>query len=106
MRRKLGGPDVAFLPVNGAVVEFPALTPSGIHASMNPEEAVAAAVVLGAGRLSPIHFGMFHNPPIYAESPNTERTLLQHARRRGITLALLEPGETLSPLSDGSHSPT
>jgi L-ascorbate metabolism protein UlaG (beta-lactamase superfamily) len=96
MARRLSRPDIAFLPVNGAVVEFPGLTPSGIHASMNPEEASAATVVLGAQRLCPIHFGMFHNPPTYSETPDAEARLKKQARKRGVTLSLLQPGETVA----------
>jgi L-ascorbate metabolism protein UlaG (beta-lactamase superfamily) len=94
--RRLGQPDIAFLPVNGAMVEIPGLTPSRIHASMNPEEAAAATVLLGARSLSPIHFGMFHNPPTYSETPDAEARLKECAHTRGVAISLLQAGGTLS----------
>jgi hypothetical protein len=63
---------------------------------MNPEEASAATVVLGAQRLCPIHFGMFHNPPTYSETSDVEARLKKQARKRGVTLSLLQPGETVA----------
>ncbi|MFS0723958.1 MBL fold metallo-hydrolase [Paenibacillus sp. 1P07SE] len=62
--------DAAFLPVNGAVLELPAMMPSGQPICLTPEQAVAAAAVLGTKMLVPIHYGTMQYPPIYNETPN------------------------------------
>lgn len=62
--------DAACLPVNGAVLELPGRKPSGQPICLTPEQAVSAAVVLGARTLIPIHYGMIHHPPIYTQTPN------------------------------------
>jgi len=55
------GIDYAFLPVNGAVVNFRiiGLAYSTIPASMTPEQAFNAAKLLQAKTLIPIHYGLF-----------------------------------------------
>ncbi len=91
--RKLGAPAVAFLPVNGAVAAFPGMRASPIAAAMTPEQVVAAAAVLGAGSLVPIHYGEFHNPPVYVETPDVLRRLKVAAHDSGVSVAMTEPGE-------------
>lgn len=55
--RQFGPFDAAFLPVNGA--RFGWRKPvSGLPGVLTPEQAVAAATVLGARRLVPIHYGV------------------------------------------------
>ena len=53
--------DYAFLPVNGAVVNFQivGLEYSSIPASLTPEQAFNAAKLLHAKKIIPIHYGMF-----------------------------------------------
>lgn len=85
--------EVAFLPINGALVEFP--TPTGVPACLTPEQAVAAGRVLGAGTVCPIHYGTFDFPPRYAEYPDAERTFLEAAARQGLETRVLEQGDRL-----------
>lgn len=68
--RTYGPFDAACLPVNGAVLELPGMTPSGQPICLTPEQAVSAAVVLGAGTLIPIHYGVIHHPPLYRQTPD------------------------------------
>jgi len=55
------GIDYAFLPVNGAVVNFQivGLEYSTVPASLTPEQAFNAAKLLHAAKLIPIHYGKF-----------------------------------------------
>lgn len=83
--------DAAYLPINGA--HIPGFTPqSKIPATMTPEQAVAACVVLGARILTPIHFG-HHDPEFYQEYPNAVPTLLATAKEREVAVEFLEVGE-------------
>lgn len=55
--RQFGPFDAAFLPINGA--RFGWRQPvSGLPGVLTPEQAVAAATILGARRLVPIHYGV------------------------------------------------
>ena len=68
---KLYGPfDAVFLPVNGAVQA--AEPASEIPLSMNPAQAVDAAVLLRAKQLVPIHYG-YHVEGAYEEHPDVHR---------------------------------
>lgn len=65
---KNNGPiDYAFLPVNGVRVAFPmiGLEYSAVPASMDLEQALNAAKLLHAGKLIPIHYGLFEHPIHY-----------------------------------------
>jgi len=84
--------DVAFLPINGAMVPWP--TPTGIPASLTPDQAVAAGLAVGAGLVVPIHYGTFDFPPSYCEFSNAEETFLDAARRRGLAVQVFTQGET------------
>lgn len=69
IQMRLGPFDAAFLPVNGAITSFPHRQPaSGVEASLSPEQAVAAARILGARRLVPIHYDGIHEPRIYEQT--------------------------------------
>ncbi|MBH5319829.1 MBL fold metallo-hydrolase [Paenibacillus sp. GSMTC-2017] len=93
--QKAYGPfDAACLPVNGAVLELPRLRPSGQPITLTPEQAAAAALVLEASVLVPIHYKAIHHPPLYAETPNVLDRLLASAEGK-IELAILETNECL-----------
>jgi L-ascorbate metabolism protein UlaG (beta-lactamase superfamily) len=87
--------DAALLPVNGAVVELPGLAPSGQPISMTPEQAAAAAKVLRARRLVPIHWRTVHHPPVYRETPGIESRLKAAAGEHGLPLSVLQTGEAI-----------
>ena len=91
--RRLGPVDLAFLPINGALVQFPGLDPSGIAASLTPQQAAAAANFLGAAVTCPIHYNLFNNPPVYVDSPGVEAAFLAETAKRGLQVWLAHPGE-------------
>jgi L-ascorbate metabolism protein UlaG (beta-lactamase superfamily) len=89
--RQLGPFDAAFLPINGA--RFAWRKPFAEVASvMTPEQAVAAAVVLGAKRLVPIHYGI-RGASGYEEDPRAEAKLVEIAKGRTVAAQILKPGE-------------
>lgn len=86
--------DVAFLPINGPVVEFPHLQPPNpFEAVMSPEEAAVAAVMLRAKSIVPIHYGSLHKPPLYVETPHPGDRLQAKAAELSIAARLQAPGE-------------
>jgi L-ascorbate metabolism protein UlaG (beta-lactamase superfamily) len=94
--KRFGPFDVAFLPINGAIVQFPGYTPSGIPSVLTPEQAVAAGQLLQTQAIMPINYGMFHNPPVYAELPNVEATFKQLATARRIIPMIIPPGSAFT----------
>jgi L-ascorbate metabolism protein UlaG (beta-lactamase superfamily) len=94
--RQHGPFDAAFLPINGA--RFRWRKPySEVAAVMTPEQAVAAAVVLGARLLVPIHYGITGaEKDGYLEVRDPEATLHAAARRRGVPVEIARPGEWLT----------
>jgi L-ascorbate metabolism protein UlaG (beta-lactamase superfamily) len=82
--------DVAFLPVNGAIVSFPWRQPaSSLPAAMDPDQAVVAAAALGAKRTVPIHFDGFDLDPYYRSIPDADRRFHAAAAKASV--------ETLAP---------
>lgn len=97
IRMRFGPFDAAFLPVNGALASFPHRQPaSGFEASLSPEQAVAAAQILGARRLVPIHYDGIHQPPVYEQTNGIpSRLAASVAEAEGLELAFMAEGETL-----------
>jgi L-ascorbate metabolism protein UlaG (beta-lactamase superfamily) len=92
--RQFGPFDAAFLPINGA--RFGWRKPvSDVPAVMTPEQAVAAAVVLGARLLVPIHYGVVGDED-YQEFSHPEAALVEAARRRKMAVEIVRPGEWLT----------
>ena len=88
--------DVAFVPINGAVLDFPHRQPgSSLPGVMDPEQAAEAVRLLGARVAVPMHFGAYEGGPWYrpAERP-LERFLA--ARSDGWEAQPLAPGEELA----------
>jgi L-ascorbate metabolism protein UlaG (beta-lactamase superfamily) len=97
MRRRAGPFDVAFLPINGAAVNFPHLQPpSPLAAAMEPEEAALAGELLGARVVVPIHYGGYAVEPWYRPVEGALPRFLAAAKGRGYGVCVLEPGEELS----------
>jgi len=84
--------DTVFLPINGARVMREPM--SETSAVLTPEQAVDAAILLGARRVVPIHYGG-ESPPNYLEVSHPLETFLETARRRNVSVAALLPGERL-----------
>jgi L-ascorbate metabolism protein UlaG (beta-lactamase superfamily) len=91
--RQFGPFDAAFLPVNGARFGWrkPASDQPGV---LTPEQAVAAADILGAKVLVPIHYGVTGMKE-YVEVSDPIGELHRAARKRSIHIHELAPGEWL-----------
>lgn len=88
--RQLGPFDMAFLPINGA--RFGWRKPvSGQPGVLTPEQAIAAATVLGARSIVPIHYGI-SGIAEYQEVEAPLRTLGVQARTSTLTVQPVEPG--------------
>ncbi|HEY5851283.1 MAG TPA: MBL fold metallo-hydrolase [Lysobacter sp.] len=88
--RQFGPFDAAFLPVNGA--QFGWRQPvSGQPGVLTPEQAVAAADILGARRLIPIHYGVAGMKE-YTEVHDPIDRLRVAARGKPIDIQPLTPG--------------
>jgi L-ascorbate metabolism protein UlaG (beta-lactamase superfamily) len=88
--RQHGPFDVAFLPINGVTLHKRQSPESGIPATMTPEQAVAAAIVLDARKFIPIHYGVSDDG--YTEYPDALNAAKREAARRGLFLEPAEPG--------------
>ncbi|MBD9467738.1 MBL fold metallo-hydrolase [Pseudoxanthomonas sp. PXM01] len=89
--RQFGPFDAAFLPVNGARFGWrkPVSDQPGV---LTPEQAVAAADILGARILVPIHYGVTGMKE-YVEVSDPIGELHRAARKRSIHIQELAPGE-------------
>ena len=91
---RFGPIDHAFLPINGATIDFPFLQPPrDREAVMTPEEAAGAARMLGARAVTPIHYGALHRPPAYVETADPVGRLQAAGRALGLTIEMREAGE-------------
>jgi L-ascorbate metabolism protein UlaG (beta-lactamase superfamily) len=96
--KRFGPIDIAFLPVNGAIVDFPhRQPPSGLPAAMTPHQAAAAARALGVGTAVPIHYDTFHRPPIYDAEQGAAEAFLEAAEAAGVSARVVEPGAAVEP---------
>ncbi|MCD9032955.1 MBL fold metallo-hydrolase [Luteimonas sp. Y-2-2-4F] len=89
--RQFGPFDAAFLPVNGARFGFRQPV-SGQPGVLTPEQAVAAATILGARRLVPIHYGV-SGMDAYVEVEDPIGRLREAARGREVAVQLVAPGD-------------
>jgi L-ascorbate metabolism protein UlaG (beta-lactamase superfamily) len=88
--RQFGPFDMAFLPVNGA--QFGWRKPvSGQPGVLTPEQAVAAAAILGARCLVPIHYGI-SGLAEYVEVEDPIARLRNAARDKHVRIQALAPG--------------
>lgn len=105
IRRRCGDATLVCVPINGVVVEFAGATPSGRPASMLPDDAAAAAHLLGARLAMPIHYGTFHNPPIYMEHDQALERFRTSCRARGVEALVLGEGEGIELGPSGLEPP-
>lgn len=88
--------DVAFLPINGAVISFPWTQPAAdAPAALTPEQAVEATRALGADALVPIHYGLLHHPELYREREDPVAAVVAAGARRDVEVTVLDPGRGL-----------
>ena len=96
--RAAGPIDVAFLPINGAVVDAPHLHPSSpLGISMSPEEAAVAAQLLQARVAVPIHYDIVQKIPQYVEAPDGAKRFAQKARELDVEPLVAAPGDWFLP---------
>jgi L-ascorbate metabolism protein UlaG (beta-lactamase superfamily) len=88
-----GSFDIAFLPINGAMVGGSYAT--GIPAALTPEQAAVAASIVEPGSVCPIHYGLFNNPPHYSEFPDAEQEFVREAKERDVTVLLSRDAESI-----------
>ncbi|GGJ57122.1 MBL fold metallo-hydrolase [Deinococcus roseus] len=94
--QRIYGPfDTVFLPINAPRVNLGRFQDSGIPIVMGPEQAVAAARILQAKTVVPIHYGR-HEPGRYIETPDALQTFTRLGREAGLNLNVLQPGEVLN----------
>jgi L-ascorbate metabolism protein UlaG (beta-lactamase superfamily) len=95
---KRHGPiDVAFLPANGARIDFPWLQPAAdAPAALTPEQAVEAARALGAGELVAIHHTALEHPDYYRPRRDVAEAIAGLAAERGVRARAAAPGEGIS----------
>ncbi|QPF72894.1 MBL fold metallo-hydrolase [Roseateles sp. DAIF2] len=99
--RQFGPFDAAFLPINGARFGFRQPV-SGQPGVLTPEQALAAARILGARRLVPIHYGV-GGMGRYVEVADPIARLREAARGTAIEIQPLAPGAWLD-WGDGRSS--
>lgn len=89
--------DYTFLPVNGVVVNFEiiGLEYSPIPASLNLKEAFAAAHLLNARKLVPIHYGLFAHEKCYIPQVFDEQDLKNISEEIGQEYLILKDGAML-----------
>ncbi|MCE7009571.1 MBL fold metallo-hydrolase [Kibdelosporangium philippinense] len=89
---RCGPLDAAFLPINGAAVNFPHRQPaSPLPAVLTPGQAVVAGMILGARQVVPIHYGI-EGQPAYVEVDDPIGNLHMAAKRYGVDVLVVEPG--------------
>jgi L-ascorbate metabolism protein UlaG (beta-lactamase superfamily) len=100
MARRAGPFDIAFAPINGAVVNFPHQQPaSPLPAAMEPEQAALAGELLRARTLVPIHYGGFHADPWYRPIADARERFEAAAADRSYEFQVLEPGESFEAVA-------
>ncbi len=93
---RLGAPDVALLPVNGAVISLPHRQPASTRpAVMTPEDAVVAARALRS-TLVPIHDVGIDAPPRYVPIADPTARAVVAAEAAGVPILVLGTGEELA----------
>ena len=91
--------QLACLPINGVRVRLSGFTATDVPATLGPEQAIEAAVVLEARAALAIHHGLFHNPPRYVEQHDAQTRMREAARRRLVDVLALSDGQ-LTTLPD------
>lgn len=88
--------DAVFLPVNGAICNFPhRQPPSPFPACLNPEQAAVAASILGTSLAVPIHFDGIQVEGVYEQGREPGRSFVDEASIREVEARIVEPGESL-----------
>jgi L-ascorbate metabolism protein UlaG (beta-lactamase superfamily) len=107
---RLGPFDAVFLPVNGAVCDFPHRQPaSPFPACLDPLQAAVAAQMLQARLAVPIHYDAIQQPGVYEQVAEPAPAFVAAASERGTATQVLEPGAWLEwthdPAAEATRSP-
>jgi L-ascorbate metabolism protein UlaG (beta-lactamase superfamily) len=98
---RAGPIDVAFLPVNGAVIDLPhRQPPSPLPAALTADQAAVAAALLRARLAVPIHFDTFARAPHYLAGVGDDLRFARACARMGVEARVLAPGEELTATAD------
>ncbi len=96
MARRHGPFDLVFVPINGAVIDFPHLQPpSVLAAAMEPEQAALAGDLLGARTVVPMHYDGYGIDPWYRPIDDAAGRFRAAAAGRSYAARVLNPGETV-----------
>jgi L-ascorbate metabolism protein UlaG (beta-lactamase superfamily) len=89
--------DAVFLPINGPICNFPhRLPPSPFPVAMTPEQAAAAATMLGTELAVPIHYDGIEVPGLYEQELDPAGSFVAAAARHRLESRILAPGELLT----------
>jgi L-ascorbate metabolism protein UlaG (beta-lactamase superfamily) len=91
LARVYGSFDMAFMPINGARQISGRYTDTGIPAVMTPIQAIAAAQLLRAKVVCPIHYG--GETATYFEVPDPEGSFLKEAKNKNMKSLVLKSGD-------------
>ena len=89
--RAYGPFDAVFLPINGFRQTLGRTTRAPAAMSLTPEQAVEVALILGARRAVPIHYGRGEGG--YVEVPNALDAFQKAARAAKLAVQVLKPGD-------------
>jgi L-ascorbate metabolism protein UlaG (beta-lactamase superfamily) len=104
MARRHGPFDAVLAPVNGAVLSFPhRQPPSPLPGAMDPQQASIACELLGARVAIPMHAEGYDLDGVYEPVADASERFAAAATDRGLSVRILEPGETLA-ISDVSRA--
>lgn len=84
---------MSFMPMNGARILRDPMPASAV--TLNPVQAIDAAMLLRSETVVPIHYGL-NDPPYYLEEENALETFQAEADERGVQTRVMNPGESLS----------
>jgi L-ascorbate metabolism protein UlaG (beta-lactamase superfamily) len=93
IEKEYGPFDAALLPINGPIVTEQGMTKSIQPICMNPEQAVSAAKLLKVSLMIPIHYGTFHNPPVYIETEDAQTRVIKAADQENLNVRILQHQE-------------
>jgi L-ascorbate metabolism protein UlaG (beta-lactamase superfamily) len=90
---RTGPIDIAFLPINGPIVNLPHRQPASRRpAAMDPAQAAEAAAILEVGVAVPIHYDTIDNPPVYRQAIDPAQTFARAAAERGVRSQIVAAG--------------
>jgi L-ascorbate metabolism protein UlaG (beta-lactamase superfamily) len=94
--RRLGPFDAVFLPVNGAVCDFPHPHPANPYPiALDPRQAAAAAYLSGARIAVPMHYDSFHTAGAHEPADDSLEAFTAACDKLGVTSHVLEPDSAL-----------